>query len=213
LRKITLPPEWGIPWDKIEARYEVTKHSLGLFGAEFYLYTELRYRIIQLFTSADDATKLNMDVMLIAYSTPDFDSMMAPEFVPPSVEILHLDALLAKYTPLFADISDTTLTTIDVQLEWCTPQVQVLAKELARRHTPSFQGIVFVEQRHVALALAKLLPRLSILKKKIRCAELVGHGASAATKAKIKGMALQNQQDVVKQFRDGELNLRMFVSA
>jgi endoribonuclease Dicer len=185
--------------------------TLGLYGAEYYLYTELRYRMIQLFTSADEATKLNMDVMLVAYATPDFDSMLTPEFVPPSVEVLLLDELLSKYTPLFADYTDPTISTIDVSLDWCTPQIQKLVELLVARHTPSFQGIIFVEQRHVALALAKLLPRLTPLKRKIKCAELVGHGASAVTKMKIKGMAIQSQQDVVKQFRDGEINLRMCV--
>jgi endoribonuclease Dicer len=211
LETLTLPDDWKIPWDKIQARYEVTKMTLGLYGAEYYLYTELRYRMIQLFTSADEATKLNMDVMLIAYATPDFDSMLTPEFVPPSIEVLLLDELLSKYTPLFADYADPTVSTIDVHLDWCTPQIRELVRILEDRYTPSFQGIIFVEQRHVALALAKLLPRLTQLKKKIKCAELVGHGASAVTKLKIKGMAIQNQQDVVKQFRDGEINLRMCV--
>jgi endoribonuclease Dicer len=152
-----------------------------------------------------------MDVMLAAYSSLDFDAMHEPEFVPPSPKVLELDSLLAKYSPLFADVQSEGATTLDVALEWCTPQVQKLADLLLEYHTPSFQGIVFVEQRHVAFALARLLPRLTTLKGKIKSAELVGHGASAAAKAKVRGMALQNQQDVVKQFRNGELNLRASV--
>jgi endoribonuclease Dicer len=211
IRPHEYPPEWDIPWDKIESRYEVTKQAIGPYGAEYYLYTELRYRIIQLFTNADDAAKANMDVMLAAYSSLDMDAMQEPEFIPPSPKVLELDTLLAKYSPLFADAQDAPTTTLDVSLEWCTPQVRTLAEILLEHYTPSFQGIVFVEQRHVAFALARLLPRLTTLKGKIKSAELVGHGASAAAKAKVRGMALQNQQDVVKQFRNGELNLRMSV--
>ena len=99
---------------------------------------------------------------------------------------------------------------------------------LLEYHTPTFHGIVFVEQRQVAACLAKILGNIPELRGKIRCAELVGHGGghgggrhgggngsgrgrgAASVRADVKGMGLAKQQDTVRMFRDGDINLRAF---
>ena len=75
-------------------------------------------------------------------------------------------------------------------------------------YTNDFQGIVFVEQRHVAACLARILPRIPQLEPYIRSSQLIGHGASNMAKSQVRGMALKTQQDVVRMFRDREVNLR-----
>ena len=203
LRELDLPAEWEIPWDKIEARYEVTWQCLGPFGAELYLYLDMKQRIVQLFAQAQEAST---DAFLQDFAGWDLDMMQAATSMPPSPELVKLDILLSKYQLLFVESEHA----FDVGREWCTPQVLALVDVLLKHYTDSFQGIVFVEQRHVALSLSRLLPRLPELKGRIKSAELVGHGGTTAAKAQLKGMAIANQQDVVKLFRDGEINLRTY---
>lgn len=99
---------------------------------------------------------------------------------------------------------------------------------LLEYHTPTFHGIVFVEQRQVAACLAKILGNIPELRGKIQCAELVGHGGGhgggghgggngsgrgkgvASARADVKGMGLARQQDTVRMFREGDINLRAF---
>ncbi|KAI6111057.1 hypothetical protein F5141DRAFT_1112279 [Pisolithus sp. B1] len=112
---------------------------------------------------------------------------------------------------------------ITVPLAWCSPKVKALTES-------TFHGIVFVEQRQVAACLAKILGNVPELRGKIRCAELVGHGgghgsgrhnsasggargkATVSVRADVKGMGLARQQDTVKMFREGELNLLIATS-
>jgi endoribonuclease Dicer len=175
---------------------------------------EMKQRLVQVFTQdtqvhASQNQTLKDVFMVDTSNSIDWDAITDNvHFVPPSPEVIQLDELLARYMFLFSDPDLVDTISLDVPLEWCTPQVKKLVELLVEHHTQSFQGIVFVEQRHVATALARLLPRIPVLQGKIKSAELVGHGASAAAKALVKGMGVQNQQDVVKSFRDGELNLR-----
>ncbi|KIK15716.1 hypothetical protein PISMIDRAFT_292156 [Pisolithus microcarpus 441] len=119
---------------------------------------------------------------------------------------------------------------ITVPLAWCSPKVKALTEVLLEYYTSTFHGIVFVEQRQVATCLAKILGNVPELRGKIRCAELVGHGgghgsgrhnsgsggtrgkAAVSVRADVKGMGLARQQDTVKMFRDGELNLLIATS-
>ncbi|KAL4065225.1 hypothetical protein V8B97DRAFT_1946194 [Scleroderma yunnanense] len=119
---------------------------------------------------------------------------------------------------------------ITVPLAWCSPKVKALTEVLLEYHTPMFHGIVFVEQRQVAACLAKILGNIPELRGKIRCAELVGHGGghgggrhgggngsgrgkgAASARADVKGMGLARQQDTVRMFKDGDINLLVATS-
>ncbi|KAI6138924.1 hypothetical protein BKA82DRAFT_3009633 [Pisolithus tinctorius] len=119
---------------------------------------------------------------------------------------------------------------VTVPLAWCSPKVKALTEVLLEYHTSTFHGIVFVEQRQVAACLAKILGNVPELRGKIRCAELVGHGgghgsgrqnggsgggkgkAAVSVRADVKGMGLARQQDTVRMFREGELNLLIATS-
>ncbi|KAI6164182.1 hypothetical protein EDD17DRAFT_1562649 [Pisolithus thermaeus] len=119
---------------------------------------------------------------------------------------------------------------ITVPLAWCSPKVKALTEVLLEYYTSTFHGIVFVEQRQVAACLAKILGNVPELRGKIQCMELVGHGgghgsgrhnsasggargkATVSVRADVKGMGLARQQDTVKMFREGELNLLIATS-
>jgi len=90
-------------------------------------------------------------------------------------------------------------------LDWCTPKLKTLVGILLEHYSPSFQGIIFVEQRHDAYTLSKVLNILPELHGKIRSAFLVGQGVNA------DGVSTRTEfyeGDPVKLFRDHILNIR-----
>ena len=186
-------------------RYEVTYYSLGPFGAELYLYTEMKQRVTQLIQEAIESA---MEVVTaeqyakIAHGDPLTD---VPDAVHPKLR--ELENILSEFRAEFDDPPDGVLPS-PIPLAWCSPKVKVLAEELFGRYTSTFQGIVFVEQRHIATCLASMLRRIPFLVHTVRCEPLVGHGAGAVAKSHLKGMAMRNQRDTVQMFRERRLNLR-----
>ncbi|KZT24079.1 P-loop containing nucleoside triphosphate hydrolase protein [Neolentinus lepideus HHB14362 ss-1] len=209
LQVLNLPDEMEIPWDKIQTRYAVTYHSLGPYGAELYLYSEMRQRITQLVDQTNDHAH-NGDPDYTGMDIDGLDNAYAAQFEP---ELRQISAVLSDYTVFFGeDDSDPDKYRVPFSLEWCSPKFKVLVDLLIKHYTTTFQGIIFVEQRHVAACLAKVLLRVPYLQGFIKSAELIGHGATSVAKSQLKGMALKTQQDVVKSFRDKEVNLLIATS-
>lgn len=212
-------PDVAIPWEKLQMKYHVTRNSLGPYCADLYLYHDVKARISQIVNdleaSIKDKPRINYDDD--AYPGMDMDASSETTIViPPDLE--QIDFILCEFRPFFEDDSMPPAVPITVPLAWCSPKVKALAEVLLEHCSPTFQGIVFVEQRQVAACLAKILSCIPELRGSIRCAELVGHGGGhghrgkhAAT-ANVKGMGLARQQDVVKSFRDGTLNLLVATS-
>ncbi|KAF9025151.1 P-loop containing nucleoside triphosphate hydrolase protein [Hymenopellis radicata] len=69
-------------------------------------------------------------------------------------------------------------------------------------HSPTFQGIVFVEQRQVAACLADILPNVPELKGLITCADLVGKASSVEGISNARG-----NSNAVLAFRQKKVNL------
>ncbi|EIN07990.1 hypothetical protein PUNSTDRAFT_144457 [Punctularia strigosozonata HHB-11173 SS5] len=206
-----LPPAMELPLDKIETRYHSAHQILGPFGAEYYLWAEVKQRIaaymlLQMEARRDEILEDMTNAM--ALDSPPIETHHSS----PSAVLSSTNAVLDKFAPLLgdADSVDPDVVQIDIDIEWCTPQVAALAETLISHYKPTFQGIVFVEQRHIAVALARLLGRLPELRGRVRCADLVGHGGQ--TTANLKGMEIQGQQDVVRAFRRGEINLLVATS-
>ncbi|EMD34372.1 hypothetical protein CERSUDRAFT_55073 [Gelatoporia subvermispora B] len=212
LSAITIPPDVDIPVEKIRARYEVTLQSLGPYGADLFLYTDLRQRIAQLIEQTMEG---NLDTLAIKQYYQDGDVYMAPAFadvlLPPQVQ--ELEVILDDFRELFEDSANPDVVPVTVHLKWCSPKVRILIDILFDQYTSTFQGIIFVEQRHVAACLAKMLPRVPQLSHLIRSAQLIGHGTgNSMYKIRGKGMAVRNQQDVVKLFREKQINLLVATS-
>ncbi|KAI1783424.1 hypothetical protein LXA43DRAFT_1187033 [Ganoderma leucocontextum] len=203
------PPEIALPVEKILTRYEVTYYSLGPFGAELFLYTEMKQRVTQLIR---DAIESAMEVLTADQYARIVEGGSLTE-VPGAVhpKLREFERILSEFRDDFDDPPDGGLPA-PIPLSWCTPKVKALTQILFNRYTSTFQGIVFVEQRHIATCLASMLRRIPLLAHIIKCEQLVGHGASAVAKSHLKGMAVRGQQDTVQMFRDRQLNILVATS-
>jgi endoribonuclease Dicer len=196
-RILELPrsPEIDIPWQKIDTRYRLTFENLGPFGAELFLYTDLKQRVLQLMENCVEST----NPMINLHYFDIIEKPTNPDHLPELRDIL---GVVSQYDWLFGDDIQTP-----IDPNWCTPKVMVLLDVLLAQYTQEFQGITFVEQRHIAACLARMIPRFPLAQGFLKCAELIGHGSSSVTKSSAKGMATKFQRDVVQMFRDHEVNL------
>ncbi|KAJ7460967.1 hypothetical protein B0H11DRAFT_2057580 [Mycena galericulata] len=175
----------NIPWDVIERRYTSTLLNLGPYCASMYLYLEISHRVCHFLKiektegQLDDCVAQMRSLSLI------------------SADIVEIQAILAGYQDFF-------VPSLPICLEWCSPKIGVLVDILLSHKSTTFQGIIFVEQRQVAICLAKVLPCIPALSETIRCAELVGEGDN------VQGVSVntgQTTQSKVQSFRDGKINL------
>lgn len=196
-----IPPHIDIPIEKIRTRYDVTLHSLGPYGAELFLYHDIKHRIAQHIAQAEDQLEyLNMTHL----------DGKTPEGVQLPPELAHMEVVLQQFSDFFDNEDDPDTVPIRIDLKWCSPKVVLLSQLLFEYYRQDFQGIVFVEQRHVAACLSKMLPRIPPLELYFKSAQLIGHGASSVQKSQVRGMALKSQQEAVRMFREGQCNLRKF---
>ncbi|KAF7353674.1 Dicer-like protein 1 [Mycena venus] len=167
----------NLGWDEIERRYANTLFNLGPYCASMYLYFEIDHRISH-FRESDDITN-----PLETFSSPDL-----------STEVVQILDILSAFDHL---------STLPVCLEWCSPKIRVLVDILLLHQ--SQQCMIFVEQRQVAVCLAKILPCIPVLHDVVRCAELVGQGADS-TDGFSKNLS-KTAQDTLQSFREGSINL------
>lgn len=218
-----------ISWNKLLLKYHVTRNSLGPYSADLFVYHEVRTRVNQLLLEFDTPDDRIINPFDAQEDGMDIDDPFTHQNIPSIPVVLEqIDSILSDFKPFFEDPSTSPpAVPIPVPLAWCTPKVKALTEVLLEYHTPTFHGIVFVEQRQVAASLAKVLSKIPELRGRIRCAELVGHGgghggrskggsnANTASGVNVKGMGLARQQDTVKAFRksyeEGGLNLCMFL--
>ena len=194
--------DFDIPWTNIETRYAVTMGNLGPYAAELYLYREMRRRITLLIGRAtlpdEDEDILVPDMQELAHGAK-------------SGALYEIEDILSAFQPFFffAEKSPSVPAPLTIGLDWCSPKLGVLVNIILQHHSPTFQGIVFVEQRQVAACLARVLPCLPEMRNIIRCAELVGQGTMEDRMS--KGSAVNAHRDVVKLFRQGSINLCMYL--
>lgn len=177
--------EGDFNWEKLRTRYHVTCEGLGVFGASLYLYLEVQPRVINLISSFSKFPELTL--------LDGQDSLLSRQESYSDLIIMH--DLMSQYENLFDDTSD-------VSLEWCSPKLRCLVDLLQEYYTPSFQSIVFVEQRQTTICLAKVLSRMAVLKGKISCGAMVGSQNSGDHVSRSISM------DAVERFKRREHNLR-----
>lgn len=191
-------PDITIPWMKIQTRYRSAYDSLGPCGAEIFLHAELKQQVRHLLDtsapSGGSASKLGPTPFSANNNNGSSDLVNKLD------QILQL---LAQYDQHLEDVAGRILDPT-----WCTPKVLALVDILLANFHDNFQSIVFVEQRHVATSLAALINRLPNAIGRLRCAVLLGHGATDNSTASIKGMPTRVQGDVVQLFRKREVNIR-----
>ncbi|OBZ75102.1 Dicer-like protein 1 [Grifola frondosa] len=205
-----LPAEIDIPVERIMTRYQVANHSLGPYAADLYLYLDIKQRVEQLVHNAHEADMSFLALTQFVTKDGDHGSNIENSTLHPRVK--QLQNVLKECSHLFEDESNPDMVPVEVPLKWCSPKLRMLADILFAHYTATFQGIVFVEQRHVAACLARILPCIPQLNHLIRCGQLIGHGASHTASAHLKGMALKTQQDSVNFFRKRQVNLLIATS-
>jgi len=195
----TIPhsPDITIPWMKIQTRYRAAYESLGPCGAEMFLHAELKQQVRCLLETAVPNGGLVSELGPRPFNTNEDDK---------SDLVKKLDQILQLLAPYDEHFGDATGGVLDPS--WCAPKVMALVDVLLANYHESFQSIVFVEQRHVATSLVELINRLPNAAGRLRCAVLLGHGATDNSTASIKGMPTRVQGDVVQMFRKREVNVR-----
>lgn len=183
-------------WPDIERRYYVTLYNLGPYSASLYLYTEMSHLITRLFEIYRGTEELEHNSKLI------IPRQSSPQEIP--MELFDIADVLVDYQSYFSPLDDSS--SIPVPLEWCTPKIRTLVDVLRAHHSPTFQGIIFVEQRQVAACLARILPRIPDLVGLVKCEALVGSVTSAQKVSRMGGLG--NQEQVVGAFREKKFNLR-----
>lgn len=195
--------ELEIPWQGIEMRYHATLSNIGPYPASLFLLVEMQQHLSRTLQEYKEKIRV-MDNTLDC----DIASGLSLHRSLPSAFWVIRDILM-DFENFFSDGSIANDIPILVDLEWCTPKIRTLVDILLAHYSPTFQGIVFVEQRQVAAVLAKILPAIPQLKGVIRCASLVGQGVGLEGIPKTTG---NNQGIVVEQFRNGDINLLIATS-
>jgi len=183
-------------------RYTVTFNNLGPYCASLFIYQEIQHHVSRVIAEhkhslTQDQDDVEMDGILPVSTVPSFRVL-------PDDFFLVIDILLDFH--LFFPTSPSSKR-ISVPLEWCTPKLGVLVDILDKYygHTPTFQCIIFVEQRQVASSLSAVLPNIPELRGKIKCGHLVGTGVNSEGVSK---HSTAQDGDPVKLFREHEINIR-----
>lgn len=180
-------------------RYFSTLYNLGPYCASLFLYLELQSQIRDIISEYQRASYHYEDDDIYA----PIPSTAIVETLPP--ELFEIRDILADYDGFFLSHNSPNQLPMTVSLHWCTPKIQELVNILRAYSAPTFQGIIFVEQRQVASCLSKLLPSIPDLEGIIRCAHLVGQGVNSEG---VSNHTHAYQGDAIKMFRSGAINIR-----
>ncbi|RCI04146.1 Dicer-like protein 1, partial [Rhizopus stolonifer] len=120
-------------------------------------------------------------------------------------EALMQEDLALKETHEFIDTVPFPRNPDVYNTELFSPKIQLLIKilNIFVNKSTDFCGIVFVERRHTAVAIQKLIESLDCLNN-ARCSVLTGHGSTEEGDIQ---MTFKEQNKIIEKFRTGELNL------
>ncbi|KAF9533589.1 hypothetical protein CPB83DRAFT_757321 [Crepidotus variabilis] len=191
--------ELDIPFDTLKNRYLATYNNTGPYAAAMFLYLELKRHLIRL----NDA-----DVGIECDGQGDLTSAPCASV---RDERSLIRVILDEFRYYFPPDPFSHEIPVAVSLTWCTPKVKCLVDILLRfeSQSPTFQCIVFVEQRQVASTLSKVLLVIPEANKRLRTGYLVGEGVNS------DGVARESDRvrgDPIKLFRDGHLNVLIATS-
>jgi len=190
-----------IPWSNIRTRYLATFDNLGPYSAELFLYHDIKRRISHLLGDPQPPQGNGGNEVPVGDQTQPLLSLQELQHT-----LREIEAILSDFSLFFEIDPATTKLPLPIDLEWCSPKVQTLVDILVEYRSSTFQGIVFVDQRQVASCLAQVLTNIPQLQDFILCTELVGQNPMSDGFS--QGMGLKDQNDVVKLFRNREINIR-----
>jgi len=149
---------------------------------------------------------------LMAITSDDIDMDINIDLMPSKPvknipkDVFDIFEILRDFEAFFPGRFLSSKVPVTVDAGWYTPKVHMLIDILKEYYTPTFQCIVFVEQRQDALCLARLLQSIPTLMGQIRCGYLMGHGASNESVSKTVG---HHHGDPIKSFRERQINICM----
>jgi endoribonuclease Dicer len=195
----------NIPWSNIDIRYCSTLNNLGPYCASLFLYMEIQHHVEKIL--------VDNKLQLMAITSDDMDIDFNMNTVPSKPvktipkDIFDIFDILRDFEAFFPGdfLSSASIT----QADWYTPKVHKLIEILKEYHTPTFQCIIFVEQRQDALCLARLLRSIPNLMEYVRCGYLMGNGTNNEGVSK---MADRLYDDPIKSFRERQINICISVS-
>ena len=190
----------SIPWSNIDIRYNSTLNNLGPYCASLFLYLEIQHHVARIL--ADNLLAITSDDMDI-----DTGNVVVPSKPVKNIpkDIFNIFEILRDFEAFFPGDFSSSKVLITLA-DWYTPKVHKLIDILTEYYTPTFQCIIFVEQRQDALCLARLLQSIPNLMGYIRCGYLMGSGASNEGVLK---MADRLYGDPIKSFRERQINICM----
>ncbi|KAG8831366.1 Dicer-like protein 1, partial [Serendipita sp. 399] len=174
----------------LKSRYLSTEKALGPFGADIFLFVHI--------STALESIKDGLAPVYAGSDDPDAEKRKKVE------EILEI---LKKHKARFSTEGET------LPHGWLSPKVLALRTLLQKQDASKFRGMIFVAERQIATTLSLLIPRLGL--PDIKAGPLVGHGlkiCSEPTQIGMKGMSFRAQDNIVKDFRQGRLNLLIATS-
>lgn len=190
--------------DQIETRYFVTLEELGPFAADIYLASYLDTALSTYIGKNSYDYLIEREFLVNTPSLSPEISSSDPLRVD-AADILTMKELLEEFTS--EGLQEESFV---VPNEWISPKLRILVNELCARRHNSFQCMIFVEQRQIAVTLAWILSRISELKSWIFPGAIIGHGGGRS--ASIQGMVYKKQKQTLDFFRSGAYNLLVSTS-
>lgn len=189
----------------------VTLYELGPFAADIYLATYLN-TILSHYTSINLHSGLMELEYMSSFSTVTYKGLSSESPTESPTESLQIarDVLTIKKLLDEFVCHGFKEESFEVPNEWLSPKLRMLVSELCARRHNSFQGMIFVEQRQIAVTLAWILSKISELKSWIFPGAIVGHGTARLNST--QGMIDKKQKQTINFFRTGVYNMLVSTS-
>lgn len=179
LQEACLEPESSLVG--VRVRYETVRSAVGPVAANYFLVMMIKN------ISADISMALNENL---------------------SDEELEYRRKQAGEMKARASLTEQRLAEHLLQDSELSPKLAKLISLLSRYKSESFCGVVFVEQRQVALMLSWSMSRRLELSSWIRSGVLTGHADSSSNGNNIAGMTVKAQKEVLLALKNRSINLR-----
>ena len=185
-------------------RYTAVLDALGLFGADQFLHIHL-VALVERLISNLQLEQRRQDFGFISLVAPQLEEMEESE-----TDHDKLKLSLQKIESILGDFARQCAPNFKELLDLVSPKFRSLLDILREKWTismGSFQGIIFVAQRHVATSLCWMLKQLPEYSSWLRPAALMGHGEDLVSNS-VGGMSVKEQNLIRQQFKDKVFNLR-----
>ena len=172
------------PWDSIAVKADVSRKVLGPAGIDYFLgqlYDKPIEMIIRAASNRPDTSDRQLSIMKQAHQA----IKQTEASLPTSLSVSALPNKICKLVQILIQYRESALAALNTDA--------------------GFQCIIFVVQRHIAFGLSWMLERVEDLKSWLKIKTLVGHGSRKCLEG--QSQDFKQQQETVKEFKDGKYNV------